>query len=279
MVLQFLTYVCLSACLSTALSQFIKDDSGNTRFVAARKGEKPPCDVQPGQTFCEDVPNYPYEIILQAIKNTKFDITKFLVDETKDEGPDFSYLNHHLGLDHTNEKHHAWDGHSGPHDAFSLEDPFLHWQNKSMSSFDGTHPRPYHRGDFKRKDHPHDRVKRQSNDGLTPRAPLCRATLKYVHPKLAMSSRTGEWMYIVIMVGSENASTQMLKTEVCSPGVEGSPCMGDCASDNLPLQVISQCQQHYLQKRLVSLSPNSGNQVYTEMFWLPTCCICQTFQI
>lgn len=48
-------------------------------------------------------------------------------------------------------------------------------------------------------------------------------------------------------------------------------CNGICS---LPSGYTSQCEQQYIQKRLVALE-GGGNQLYTDLFWFPHCCVCK----
>lgn len=50
----------------------------------------------------------------------------------------------------------------------------------------------------------------------------------------------------------------------------GDKCDGICS---LPLGYASKCQQQYVQKRLIALE-GSGNQLLTDVFWLPHGCNC-----
>ncbi|KAJ8966714.1 hypothetical protein NQ314_003367 [Rhamnusium bicolor] len=47
-------------------------------------------------------------------------------------------------------------------------------------------------------------------------------------------------------------------------------CSGICS---LPQDYTSRCEQKYVQKRLVALE-GGGNQLYTDVFWFPSCCVC-----
>ncbi|XP_030757516.1 protein spaetzle-like [Sitophilus oryzae] len=278
------------------------------RYIAAAKGDPPPCKLEPGATYCEEVDNYPLDQILYALSNTKFDVAKFLVDESLDEGPRFGTEeperpNKSLPLTdqevvktskspqdapkwpfertmrpppppHLYNKHQP-DGYSSTANMIQPEStrftiPLIQPKNRLIRE------KP-HRDAYPNitvsslKTIVERRIKRQ----LEPEKPLCSARLKFVYPKAAMSSRTGEWMWLVNIPHVQ--MTQMLRAEVCNSGVEGKSCMeGKC---DTPLGFSSKCEQHYLQKRLVTLVPNGGTKVYTDMFWIPTCCICQTYKM
>ncbi|XP_066256215.1 uncharacterized protein [Euwallacea similis] len=71
------------------LSQSDPNERAHHRAIAAPRGKVPPCVSQRGQTFCENVAGYPYDLILNALGRSKFDITKLLVDESTDDAPNF----------------------------------------------------------------------------------------------------------------------------------------------------------------------------------------------
>lgn len=49
-----------------------------------------------------------------------------------------------------------------------------------------------------------------------------------------------------------------------------SQCSNLC---QLPNGYNSRCEQKYVQKRLLSLSPG-GERLFTDTFWFPSCCVC-----
>ncbi|XP_030767938.1 protein spaetzle 5-like [Sitophilus oryzae] len=95
--------------------------------------------------------------------------------------------------------------------------------------------------------------------------PLCRSRSSFIMPRAALNSK-GNWMYVVNMPESNQQYTQLVKSEVCSD----TNCGGLC---QLPQGYSSRCEQKYVQKRLIALE-GSGNDLYSDTFWFPSCCIC-----
>nr|BAM18266.1 spatzle 5 [Papilio xuthus] len=60
--------------------------------------------------------------------------------------------------------------------------------------------------------------------------------------------------------------TQLVRAEICA----STECNGLCT---IPLGYSSRCEQKYIQKRLVALE-TSGQTLYTDLFWIPSCCQC-----
>ncbi|XP_070158872.1 protein spaetzle 5 [Polyergus mexicanus] len=107
-----------------------------------------------------------------------------------------------------------------------------------------------------------DRVKRQSNpDAIA----LCPTQAQYIAPKAALNNQ-GNWMYVVNLPG-QNKYTQLVKSEKCL----NNECNGICST---PEGYRSNCQQQFVQKRLIALE-GSGNRLYTDVFWFPHGCLCQ----
>ncbi|XP_049866407.1 protein spaetzle 5-like [Pectinophora gossypiella] len=93
---------------------------------------------------------------------------------------------------------------------------------------------------------------------------LCRATTEFVPPRAGLNNK-GSWRYIVNMPDN---MTQLVRATKCQANNDG--CNGICS---LPLGYTSRCEQKYIQKRLVALGP-SGDSLYTDLFWIPSCCQC-----
>ncbi|CAG9768237.1 unnamed protein product [Ceutorhynchus assimilis] len=221
----------------------------DTRFVAASRGDPPPCDVKPGETYCETLKHYPYDMIIDAIRNSKIDVSRLLVDESYDNAPNFGFVK--TGSKVVTEKILP--------DANFFES--LRRNQRSNSANQTLLSRDT----------------RQSTNGMS--IPTCKYTTRYIYPQAAMCVSTREWMYVVNLreFGVDKFS-QLIKTEVCDADAVGKPCMGDYISSNLPFATTSVCEQHYLQKRLIAIS-TKDTTIVSEMFWLPTCCICRTFRI
>ncbi|KAG5891601.1 hypothetical protein JTB14_032544 [Gonioctena quinquepunctata] len=96
---------------------------------------------------------------------------------------------------------------------------------------------------------------------------LCRTRSRFVMPRAAVNNK-GNWIYIVNMPEVNEKYSQLVRTEACAP--ETQSCNGICS---LPLGYSSRCEQKFIQKRLVALE-GGGNQLYTDLFWIPSCCVC-----
>ncbi|XP_056631099.1 protein spaetzle 5 [Diorhabda sublineata] len=107
------------------------------------------------------------------------------------------------------------------------------------------------------------RKKRQSLPGR--QQTLCQVRTQYITPRAALNNK-GNWMYVVNMAEVDNRVTQLVKSETCV----SQTCDGICS---LPDGYTSRCEQKYVQKRLVALE-GAGNQLYTDVFWFPSCCVC-----
>ncbi|KAH8370188.1 hypothetical protein KR093_002577, partial [Drosophila rubida] len=102
------------------------------------------------------------------------------------------------------------------------------------------------------------RTKRQSPT----RSTLCETTSQFITPQAALNSR-GNWMFVV---NEENTARQMVKAELCASNT----CSNLC---DLPNGYNSKCEQKFVQKRLIALQGN-GQNLYTDTFWFPSCCVC-----
>lgn len=107
----------------------------------------------------------------------------------------------------------------------------------------------------------HNRARRQTQSGEQ----LCQFRTQYIMPRAALNNK-GNWMYIVNMPEVDNKYTQLVKSETCL----SQECSGICG---LPVGYSSRCEQKYAQKRLIALE-GGGNQLYTDVFWFPSCCVC-----
>ncbi|CAH1108922.1 unnamed protein product [Psylliodes chrysocephalus] len=106
------------------------------------------------------------------------------------------------------------------------------------------------------------RSKRQTAPG---QRTLCPIRTQYIIPRAALNNK-GNWMYVVNMPEVDSRVTQLVKSEICN----SQTCDGICS---LPDGYTSKCEQKYVQKRLVALE-SEGNQLYTDVFWFPSCCLC-----
>ncbi|XP_063821393.1 protein spaetzle 5 [Ostrinia nubilalis] len=91
---------------------------------------------------------------------------------------------------------------------------------------------------------------------------LCQTRTEYITPRAALNNK-GSWRYVVNMPDN---MTQLVRAEICT----SSQCSGLCT---VPPGYNSRCEQKYIQKRLVALE-SSGQSLYTDLFWIPSCCQC-----
>ncbi|XP_059216789.1 protein spaetzle 5 isoform X2 [Stomoxys calcitrans] len=102
------------------------------------------------------------------------------------------------------------------------------------------------------------RVRRQSPG----RTSLCPTTSQFITPQAALNSK-GNWMFVV---NEASTARQMVKAELCASNT----CTNLC---QLPNGYNSRCEQKFVQKRLIALQGN-GQNLYTDSFWFPSCCVC-----
>ncbi|XP_067645198.1 protein spaetzle 5 [Eurosta solidaginis] len=102
------------------------------------------------------------------------------------------------------------------------------------------------------------RTKRQSPGRET----LCKTTSQFIAPQAALNNK-GNWMFVV---NEPSTARQMVKAELCASNTCSSICQ-------LPNGYNSRCEQKYVQKRLIALQAN-GQNLYTDSFWFPSCCVC-----
>ncbi|XP_012272420.1 protein spaetzle 5 [Orussus abietinus] len=107
---------------------------------------------------------------------------------------------------------------------------------------------------------------REKRQAFNQPIPLCPVNPQYITPKAALNNK-GNWMYVVNLQEQDERYTQTVRSETCST----TTCNGLCS---LPAGYTSNCQQQYVQKRLVALD-GSGNRLYNDIFWFPHGCSCQ----
>ncbi|XP_054735107.1 protein spaetzle 5 isoform X1 [Anastrepha obliqua] len=105
---------------------------------------------------------------------------------------------------------------------------------------------------------PKTRTKRQSPGRET----LCKTTSQFITPQAALNNK-GNWMFVV---NEPSTARQMVKAELCASNTCSNLCQ-------LPNGYNSRCEQKYVQKRLIALQAN-GQNLYTDSFWFPSCCVC-----
>ncbi|CAH0557598.1 unnamed protein product [Brassicogethes aeneus] len=108
----------------------------------------------------------------------------------------------------------------------------------------------------------HERQKRQATINAEP---LCSSTSRFIMPRAALNNK-GNWMYVVNMPEVDGKYTQLVKSETCLSQTCSSLC-------GLPQGYSSRCEQKYVQKRLVALE-GTGDKLYNDVFWFPSCCVC-----
>ncbi|KAL3281517.1 hypothetical protein HHI36_004724 [Cryptolaemus montrouzieri] len=94
---------------------------------------------------------------------------------------------------------------------------------------------------------------------------LCQTRSNFIMPRAALN-KNGVWMYVVNMEDNNQKYTQLVRSEVCASQTCSSLC-------GLPNGYTSRCEQKYIQKRLIALQ-GQGDQLYTDIFWIPSCCVC-----
>ncbi|CAD7004773.1 unnamed protein product [Ceratitis capitata] len=102
------------------------------------------------------------------------------------------------------------------------------------------------------------RTKRQSPGRET----LCKTTSQFITPQAALNNK-GNWMFVV---NEPSTARQMVKAELCASNTCSNLCQ-------LPNGYNSRCEQKFVQKRLIALQAN-GQNLYTDSFWFPSCCVC-----
>ncbi|XP_067001410.1 protein spaetzle 5 isoform X2 [Anabrus simplex] len=289
----------------------------NYPFLPAPPGRTPSC-AKPGSTFCEKIDHYPTQLIRYLIEQWGYDYNTLFSDESRDDfnyrTPVPSYGPHHhprgyiygppklavpisyyplqlvtpagpaLGTGNA-----SFGGYPDrryklpPHQQQFLSAPYLYttllqpapvstynpdewWARyaRSNSKAEGnagtnpTHQQPQTPA----------RQRRQA-DGNQNQNQLCPTRKNFIMPKAAMNNQ-GNWMYVVNLPEVDDRLTQLVGTEQCV----SNQCSGLCT---IPNGYTSRCQQQFVQKRLVGLK-GTGDELYTDLFWFPHCCVCQITQ-
>ncbi|XP_050557459.1 protein spaetzle 5 [Spodoptera frugiperda] len=106
-------------------------------------------------------------------------------------------------------------------------------------------------------------AERRRRQAATPNTQtLCSVRTEFIPIRAALNNK-GNWKYVVNM---PNNMSQLVRAEVCT----STSCSGICT---VPPGYTSRCEQKYIQKRLVALQ-SSGQNLYTDVFWIPSCCQC-----
>ncbi|XP_073989450.1 spatzle 5 Toll-1 receptor isoform X2 [Rhodnius prolixus] len=256
-------------------------------YLPAPPGKTPTC-AKPGQTFCENIEHYPTHIIQYLVERWQYDYQSLFTSERKDSinlrpvyGPTpFTQAGYHYGpktqttsLFGTSVKgipnnyNQTQEGY--PERRYPLGNPNLHLLSDDPGfiysallqpdlAADVTHYDPD--SWWKRRS---TRTKRQLNT-----LSLCPTMSQFIMPRAALNNK-GNWMFVVNL-DQDRRYTQLVRSETCV----SNECNGICS---LPNGYTSKCQQQFVQKRLVALD-RGGDNLYTDLFWLPHCCICQITQ-
>jgi len=97
---------------------------------------------------------------------------------------------------------------------------------------------------------------------------LCPTVASFVMPRAGVNAK-GDWMFIVNMP-EETQYRQLVRSEICI----SDNCRGLCG---VPPGLTTKCSQQFVQKKLIALDP-SGDKLVEDVFWFPSCCVCQITQ-
>ncbi|CAG7733423.1 unnamed protein product [Allacma fusca] len=221
-------------------------------FLPAPPGKTPSC-AKNGKTFCAKIDTYPTQLIRYLLYKWGRTYGPFIVSESdqpfippKEPEPEPAY-----GYDYP-----PGTPYEAPEAAVAIP-PIVssYWWNHHNNNQPAYPYLNQHRL----------RVKRQSS--TVDNEQLCPVRTQYFTPQAAMN-KDGTWMYVVNMP-NETRYVQQVKTESCIN--EGSSCNNICS---LPPGYKSSCRQLMVQKRLVALA-GSGDRLMSDVFWFPSCCVCQ----
>ncbi|XP_063218561.1 protein spaetzle 5 [Bacillus rossius redtenbacheri] len=295
--------VALLALLLVARASPQCDHYGGCRhhfpFVPAPPGKTPPC-AKPGATFCEKIDSYPTQLIRYLIERWGYDYSTLFTDESRD---DFNYRSPaaYGPLRDTYSPHVPHlpklsvpvsyypllvpantSGHAGyPDRRYKLYTSPLLYTALLQPSL------PQYSPDDWWTRYARSNTNSEGNNGVSSswnlsggrkrrqaagsgnQNTLCPTTTSFVTPKAAMN-KEGNWMYVVNVPEVDDRYTQLVGTETCV----SNQCNGLCT---IPNGYTSRCEQQFVQKRLVALE-GGGNNLYTDVFWFPHCCVCQITQ-
>ncbi|EFX70522.1 hypothetical protein DAPPUDRAFT_309408 [Daphnia pulex] len=224
---------------------------GSQPYLPAPTGKRPSC-AGPTDTFCTKVDYYPTEVIEYLVKSYSFDFKTLLQDESTDSMMTSMIISNATVSQPS--QHHAVVArppyYNGPYANGKIEHD--HWRSRYA-------PMPSRRQQSLQSN---SRVTRQIEN----EEKLCPTTSSFITPRTAVNTR-GNWMYVVNLDGEDQQNTQLVRTERCAT----TECSGLC---QVPAGFSATCSQQFVQKRLVALNGN-GENLYTDTFWFPHCCICQ----
>nr|ATU82945.1 secreted Spaetzle-like protein [Pristhesancus plagipennis] len=261
-------------------------------YLPAPPGKTPPC-AKPGKTYCENVEQYPTHVIQYLVERWQYDYNTLFTSERKENlklrptygPPPFtgyhyepksdtpSFYDKPPSIKAFTSNFNQTQIHEGyPDRKYPLGNPNLHLLSDDpgfiysailhpeLAGGDVTH---YDPGSWWKRYTRSSRSKRQSST-----TSLCPTSSQFIMPQAALNNK-GNWMYIVNL-DTDRRYRQLVRSETCVT----TQCNGICS---LPNGYTSRCEQQFVQKRLVALD-RAGDNLYTDLFWLPHCCICQISQ-
>uniref|UniRef100_A0A1B6ENK1 Spaetzle domain-containing protein n=1 Tax=Cuerna arida TaxID=1464854 RepID=A0A1B6ENK1_9HEMI len=269
---------------------------GNCRhhynLVPAPPGKTPPC-ASHGSTFCENTDQYPMRLIQYLVDHWVYDYRSLLKDESKDDFPKRPRPQPTYGPPHPvgykqflmSDAYHTikynppvhvpgnslnFSQPQGYPDRRYPLPPLPFYNNDPGQIYSAllqpSNVTPYDPSHWWKRITRSDETSRPKRQLPGQDIQLCPTRSQFVSPRAALNSQ-GNWMYVVNLEQDQTRLTQQVRAETCT----SDRCNGICT---LPNGYTSRCQQQYVQKRLIALE-GSGNQLYTDTFWLPHCCICQ----
>ncbi|XP_037084452.1 protein spaetzle 5-like isoform X2 [Pollicipes pollicipes] len=262
--------------------------NGSYLYMPAPPGNNPSC-ARGGMTYCDTINTYPGEVIEKLLIRWKYDLSTVFSSENRDTLTSGLARNTSQPWprksDGHSRRHHSYgrgwpsrqpafrpiQGHYGPPISFEaavtsdvgstnpgfVVQPGVSGVTYSVPSTRQLPPRQQPGYSFAVP-----RQKRQADSG----GQLCPTTGQFVSPRAGLNNR-GEWRFVVNMGDLDDQYTQLVRSERCI----STQCSGLCT---IPAGMTATCQQQYVQKKMVGLDP-SGSEVYTDLYWIPHCCVCQ----
>uniref|UniRef100_A0AAR5PTA5 Uncharacterized protein n=1 Tax=Dendroctonus ponderosae TaxID=77166 RepID=A0AAR5PTA5_DENPD len=83
----------LSFLTNNAFVHLIMDNRGQAKGITATRGHNPKCAATSRHTFCANINDYPYKLVLNGIRKSNIDIRRLLVHESRNEEPDLNFVN------------------------------------------------------------------------------------------------------------------------------------------------------------------------------------------
>ncbi|XP_043210552.1 protein spaetzle 5-like [Amphibalanus amphitrite] len=249
--------------------------NGTFLYQPAPPGKSPRC-ARGGLTYCAEVPVYPSDVIRRLLTQWKYDLSSVFVSEksetltsTPSQTPSRRRGRRKYGRRSFSQSRDA----AGRRRPISDQDDSEPAKSRRFGSNQSIAQlfaaRRNEDDDEPGYSFTSQRRPRRQADDVTGGSQLCPTIGQFVMPKAGLNSR-GEWRYVINVDDEDDDSqvySQLVRTERCL----SSRCSGLCT---IPAGMEASCQQQYVQKKLVGLDP-SGSQMYTDIYWLPHCCVCQ----